>query len=302
MLKRNGSDAEKKRKGFVFLYQIFNFYNGVYSSEENGNSKMSEEIEKIVKDVTNSEVSIQYDLDSMSYSNSDKLLNKYKRNSNKTSIFIVSKYILMLSEQMNSLIGDCNLFEKNVILNEYSLTSHKLQKLIIISVLDYLHSISQQIPMLKDDLEFVNDFNPIANFTSIVYEKCGYSINYRFSQFGLSTIYNYHEKNYSDYDKSLADYLIDKENRQKLFDWFMSFDNNLSVLDQYIYSSIPADFKNSVIHIFISYILFKPYSLGQLLDNTKPKELEAGTPIKLSDVFRALESKSTERYLFERKL
>lgn len=300
MVKKDNSDEGNLRMEFIFLYQNCNFNDSrlhSVESEKSKDEKIKEEQRRIImdKEMTRSEVFVAYDSNNCLHMS--ETYKNYVYNSKKVSIFLISKYILEFSEQMHDLVSDCNLFDNTSVLDKFSMTSQKLQKLIIIAVLDYFH-VAVTVINCEDISQVANEFNPINEFDSVINEKCGYSIDYRFSQFGLPTIYNYTENMYNDYNKSLTEFLINKDDEQKLFEWLKSFEKHLSLLDQMVYSIIPDKFKDSIVNILIKYILYTPYELGRLLDRTKSAQAKIGDKISLSTVFENLEQISTEGFLF----
>lgn len=203
---------------------------------------------------------------------------------NNTSIFVVSNYIIDVVSSIRYLMNDPNYFifnSENESIKRFSFSSTKLQKIIIISVLEYLteyyFSVKDYPDNDIDDIDenfvkwIINYKNPIEDLTTLINRSCGFLFEYNFLMFGLTSPYN---KNYNgDKKVPLSKFFNSNYNNGNIKDYLLNSEKFLYEVDKKMYSEISNRLKNIIMDVIIKFILYPPYELGLLLNKVKGDEI-----------------------------
>lgn len=209
-----------------------------------------------------------------------------------TDIFSVAKYIIFLQNNIRNLIQQeivLNIPETNRNLKYFTFTSAKLQKIIIISLLQYLYqNLYQNNQYENENIDeksienIINDLNPIKDINTLINKKCGLSIDYNFMKFGLTSVFN-NEDN-CDTENSLFCYKKDTCTNYEIIN-MISNEKSTSSINMFLFSSIPNELKKIIVNVTCEFILFPAYELGTRINNLKPDDWDYDKEIQLTEIF-----------------
>lgn len=199
-----------------------------------------------------------------------------------TDIYSVAKYTIRLQERVRALIQEDTFFnikEENNI-RFFSFTSAKLQKLIIISLLEYLRRIKFEKTNISTS-EAV-EYNPINDLNFLINIECGFSIEYDFMKLGLNPVYN--KLIQGDKSVSLFDYKSNNYNNDDVLHAISNLNIDNSI-DNLLFSCIPHLLKRTIAETVAEFILYPACEIGSRLNRLKQKSWEKDNRLTLATVF-----------------
>ena len=191
----------------------------------------------------------------------------------KTNLFDLSSYVLDVVDIIRHMMKDLSCFDLNdEKIRRFSFGETKLQKIIIISVIEYLTKVfyaNYSQNELNDEFseKFIKKYNPVEDLEILINRKCGFLIEYNFLKFGLTSSYN--RVLNGDVTKSVQSYLVDNYSFTKLKKEILAFESTLSDYDIITYSKINDYFKETILDVIIKFVLYPPYDLGAKLNCIK---------------------------------
>lgn len=200
----------------------------------------------------------------------------------KTDVYSVAKYVMHIEENVRRLIADNQVLDipMNNNVRFFSFTSAKLQKIIIISVLEYLN---EKALAADDDEDLIEKYNPLQDMELLINRDCGFSIDYNFMKLGISSIYN--KELQGDTESSIFEFINSDYSKSEVIEHISRADN-LSSIDRFLFSYIPDVLKQIIVNTACEFILYPAFELGSRLNNFKESDWKIDEKIKISTIYK----------------
>lgn len=210
----------------------------------------------------------------------------------KSTLYDVINFIAYSKKEINTFILNSKMFimpEQPIELLNYSFTSTKIQKILIISLMKFYVDFFK-CNSLEITEENIKKFCPITDFDKIIVKECGFGIEFDFNGFPVD--YFYDQNLHSDVQKSLFHYLkLDyspKDVIDKLLVTQYFNKSRMSVL-------IDKFFERKILETYFNFVLFNSTDLGQcVLNLIKDPNCNYDSEISLYTLIELVESHKTD--------